>query len=236
MKILGVDSSGLTASVSVYEDGKIIAVNSVNNNKTHSQTLLPMIDYVMKQAELEPEELDAIATACGPGSFTGLRIGAATVKGLSLALDIPVIPVSTLEGLAYNAVGMYGIVCPVMDARRGQVYTAAYRFKGDSYEEIISKRAVPVGELADELDALRGDKRIIFLGDGVNVHEEFIREHFGENAYIVLPHHRLQDASSVAVLGAMLFKDGKYVSGDAFEPEYLRLSQAERERLEKEKP
>lgn len=236
MKILGVDSSGLTASVSVYEDGKIIAVNSVNNNKTHSQTLLPMIDYVMKQAELEPEELDAIATACGPGSFTGLRIGAATVKGLSLALDIPVIPVSTLEGLAYNAVGMGGIVCPVMDARRGQVYTAAYRFKGDSYEEIISKRAVPVGELADELDALRGDKRIIFLGDGVNVHEEFIREHFGKNAYIVLPHHRLQDASSVAVLGAMLFKDGKYVSGDAFEPEYLRLSQAERERLEKEKP
>lgn len=236
MKILGVDSSGLTASVSVYEDGKIIAVNSVNNNKTHSQTLLPMIDYVMKQAEFEPEELDAIATACGPGSFTGLRIGAATVKGLSLALDIPVIPVSTLEGLAYNAVGMDGIVCPVMDARRGQVYTAAYRFKGDSYEEIISKRAVPVGELADELDALRGDKRIIFLGDGVNVHEEFIREHFGENAHIVLPHHRLQDASSVAVLGAMLFKDGKYVSGDAFEPEYLRLSQAERERLEKEKP
>ena len=236
MKILGVDSSGLTASVSVYEDGKIIAVNSVNNNKTHSQTLLPMIDYVMKQAELEPEELDAIATACGPGSFTGLRIGAATVKGLSLALDIPVIPVSTLEGLAYNAVGMDGIVCPVMDARRGQVYTAAYRFKGDSYEEIISKRAVPVGELADELDALRGDKRIIFLGDGVNVHEEFIREHFGKNAYIVLPHHRLQDASSVAVLGAMLFKDGKYVSGDAFEREYLRLAQAERERLEKEKP
>ena len=97
MKILGVDSSGLTASVSVYEDGKIIAVNSVNNNKTHSQTLLPMIDYVMKQAELEPEELDAIATACGPGSFTGLRIGAATVKGLSLALDIPVIPLKVLH-------------------------------------------------------------------------------------------------------------------------------------------
>lgn len=246
MKILGVDSSGLTASTAVFVDGNIVAVNSVNNNKTHSQTLLPMIELVMKQAELDVKELDGIAVAEGPGSFTGLRIGAATVKGLALAINKPIIPVSTLMGLAYNFAGSGNIVCPIMDARRGQVYTAAYRFNENNIEdnvieEINAPEAVAIEEVLSrykcmgQIDVVNEEDRVIFLGDGVKVYEEKIREELGIAAKIAPAHLRLQNAASIAVLGAKLYEEGKTVTGAEFEPVYLRLSQAERERLDKEK-
>ena len=128
MRILALESSGLVASVAVVDgaldgkDAQTIAEYTVNYKKTHSQTLLPMLDEVVKMTELSLESIDAIAVAAGPGSFTGLRIGSATAKGLGLALDKPLIPVPTLEGLAYNLCGTDGIVCPIMDARRSQVY------------------------------------------------------------------------------------------------------------------
>ena len=133
MRILALDSSGLVASVAVAEaDGKeeqLIAEYTVNYKKTHSQTLLPMLDEVAKMTELDMESIDAIAVAAGPGSFTGLRIGSATAKGLGLALNKPLIAVPTLEGLAYNLCGTEAVVCPIMDARRGQVYTVIYEFQ-----------------------------------------------------------------------------------------------------------
>lgn len=236
MKILAVDSSGNTASAAVYIDGVITALNSVNNNKTHSQTLLPMIEHAMKQAGIDVSELDAVAAAEGPGSFTGLRIGASTVKGLSFAAGIPIVPVSTLAALAYNFAGMDGIICPVMDARRGQVYSAAYSFCGgcgDIINEIYGPRALPLDEVLDKLRGSYPDERVIFPGDGVLVHESRIREVMEDKAFIALSHQRFQSAASVAMLAAQYYADGKYVNGADFEPVYLRLSQAERERIEK---
>ena len=129
MKILGLDSSGLVASAAVVEEDITIAEYTVNYKKTHSQTLIPMLDEIKRMTELDLHTLDAIAIASGPGSFTGLRIGSATAKGLGLALDIPIIPVPTVDALAYNFYGCSALVCPLMDARRNQVYTGLYEFQ-----------------------------------------------------------------------------------------------------------
>ena len=128
MKILALDSSGLVASVAVMENDNLIAEYTMNYKKTHSQTLLPMLDEVKKMIELDLSTLDAIAVAAGPGSFTGLRIGSATAKGLGLALNLPIVPVKTVDALAYNLYGTDKLVCPLMDARRNQVYTGIYSF------------------------------------------------------------------------------------------------------------
>ncbi len=128
MKILGLDSSGLVASVAVVEDDALVAEYTINYKKTHSQTLLPMLEALAEMIELDMGTIDGIAIASGPGSFTGLRIGSATAKGLGLVLGKPLIEVPTLEGLAWNLWGSDRIVCPLMDARRNQVYTAAYEF------------------------------------------------------------------------------------------------------------
>ena len=129
MKILALDSSGIVASVAVVEDDTLLAEYTVNYKKTHSQTLLPMLDEIVKMTELELESVDAIAVAAGPGSFTGLRIGSATAKGLGLALKKPLVAVPTVDALAYNLYDAQGLICPIMDARRKQVYTGIYRFE-----------------------------------------------------------------------------------------------------------
>ena len=134
MKIIGIDSSGLVASVAILEDNKLVAEYTVNNKKTHSQTLLPMLEEIVASSGLDMKEIDAIAIAAGPGSFTGLRIGSATAKGLGLALKKPIVPVSTLEALAYNLYGTDSLVCPIMDARRNQVYTGIYEFSKKEVE------------------------------------------------------------------------------------------------------
>ena len=136
MKILALDSSGLVASVAVAEDDNLIGEYTVNYKKTHSQTLLPMLDAVAKMVDLDLETIDAIAVAKGPGSFTGLRIGSATAKGLGLALDKPIVEIPTVDGLAYNLWGAKDLVCPLMDARRNQVYTGLYEFVKKDKEKI----------------------------------------------------------------------------------------------------
>ena len=130
MKILAVDSSGLVASVAVVEEDTMLAEYTVNYKKTHSQTLLPMLHEIVQMIELDLHSVDAIAVSAGPGSFTGLRIGSATAKGLGLALQKPIISIPTVEGLAYNLVGTNKLICPIMDARRNQVYTGLYQFEG----------------------------------------------------------------------------------------------------------
>ncbi|MCR4838438.1 MAG: tRNA (adenosine(37)-N6)-threonylcarbamoyltransferase complex dimerization subunit type 1 TsaB, partial [Eubacterium sp.] len=149
MKIIGIDSSGNVASVAYVADGTLIAEYTINNKKTHSQTLLPMLDQIVRDAEIELSEIDAIAVAAGPGSFTGLRIGAATVKGLGLALEKPVIAIPTCEGLAYNLMGNSGLVVPIMDARRGQVYTGIYRVAPVDSHVILSEAKDPADTQGD---------------------------------------------------------------------------------------
>ena len=231
MKVLAIDSSGLVASVAVVEEGTLLAEYTIHHKKTHSQTLLPMLDEVKKMIELDLKSVDYIAVAAGPGSFTGLRIGSATAKGLALALSKDIVEVPTLEGLAYNLWGTEKYICPIIDARRNQVYTGVYRFVCDQLIVVKEQDAVDMDELLDYCEKLDG--QVIFLGDGVPVYKERIMSRNREK-YVFAPAHRShQNAGSVATLGEIYAKQGKIVSAAAHEPEYLRKSQAEREREER---
>jgi len=229
MKILGIESSSLVASVAIVTDDILTAEYTVNYKKTHSQTLLPMLDEIVRMTETDLESIDAIAVSAGPGSFTGLRIGAATAKGLGLALSKPLIAVSTLEATACNLFGESALICPIMDARRSQVYNGLYRFEKE-LETIVPARALSVEELIEELNA--GNEKTVFLGDGVPVYGEIIRKKMQAPFDFAPANQNRQRASSVAVLGEKYFREGKTVDPDVFTPVYLRKSQAEREREE----
>ncbi|MBS7009374.1 tRNA (adenosine(37)-N6)-threonylcarbamoyltransferase complex dimerization subunit type 1 TsaB [Anaerostipes sp.] len=231
MKILALDSSGLVASAAYLVDGVMIAEYTVNDKLTHSQTLLPMLDVIKRQVGLDLNGLDAVAAAMGPGSFTGLRIGAATVKGLGLALDKPIIPVPSVDGLAYQLYGAQGIICPIMDARRNQVYTGFYRFEHGQFIVIKEQCAQSINDTLDQLKEY--GETVTFLGDGVPVHQKAISEQMGKNVLFAPGFAGRQRAGAVGALAELYYEQGKAVSADDFEPEYLRKSQAEREREER---
>lgn len=234
MKILGIDSSGLVASVAIVEDDRLVAEYNLQYKITHSQTLLPMLEEIRNRIHLDMQTIDAIAVAAGPGSFTGLRIGAATVKGLGLALGKPIIPVPTLEGMAYNCYGTDLLVCPIMDARRNQVYTGLYSFEKEDrirMKSVMEQTAVGFDELAAKLNDL--GRKVLFLGDGVPVFAEAMKELLRIPYYFAPAHMNRQRAASVAALGKEKFEQGIFEDAADHAPEYLRLSQAERERQEK---
>lgn len=243
MKVLAIDSSGMTATVAVVEDTQTIAEYTVNFKKTHSQTLLPMIDTMGKMIELELKSIDAIAVAGGPGSFTGLRIGSATAKGLGLALEKPLIHVPTVDGLAYNLYGCQDIICPIMDARRKQVYTGMYTFarrelEGSKETELVldvleAQNASPIEELIERLN-IHG-RPVVFLGDGVPVYQDVIREKMRVPFSFAPASANRQRAAVVGALGIQYYKEGKFETAMEHQPDYLRVSQAERERAEKER-
>jgi len=230
MRIIAVDSSGLVATVAVVEDDSMIAEYTINYKKTHSQTLMPMLDEIIKMTDIDLSTIEAIAVAAGPGSFTGLRIGSATAKGMGLALNIPVIGVPTVDALAYNLWDTGKIICPIMDARREQVYTGIYEFEDGEYKVLEPQMAVSVKELIDKLNAI--GREVIFLGDGVPVYKELIDSLAKVPVSYAPAHMSRQRAGAVGVLGIKLYKEGKYETAAEHKPEYLRLSQAERERLE----
>lgn len=232
MKILGLDSSGLVASVAVVEDENLLAEYTVNYKKTHSQTLLPMLDEIAKMIQLDLSTVDAIAAAAGPGSFTGLRIGSATAKGLGLALKKPLIPVPTLDALACNIFDTDALVCPIMDARRSQVYTSVYTCTGSRPQPLMEACAMGILDLIAKLNERK--QPVIFLGDGVAVYRDVILKHVSVPVTFAPAHVNKQRASAVAALGLILFKEGCQVTAADFRPDYLRKSQAEREREEKE--
>lgn len=230
MRILGIESSSLVASVAVVTDGVLTAEYTVNFKKTHSQTLLPMIDEIGRMLELDLQSLDAIAVSGGPGSFTGLRIGSATAKGLGMALDKPLIHVPTVDAMAYNLYGTAALICPIMDARRNQVYTGWYHFR-DEFEVLKPQCAMDIHQLIEELNAhqYEGEKRVIFLGDGVPVYEPVIRELIKVPCSFAPAQSNRQRAASVAALGAVYFSEGRIESAMEHGPDYLRKAQAERE-------
>lgn len=228
MKLLALDSSGLVASVAVIDNGLTIAEYSVNYKKTHSQTLLPMLDEIKKMTELDLGTLDAIAIAAGPGSFTGLRIGSATAKGLGLALNIPIIPVPTLDALAYNLYGSDKLICPLMDARRNQVYTGLYKFKNGELITIEKQCAVDIADIAEKINAFK--REVIFLGDGATAYADKLPELINVNFSFAPSSCNRQRAACVGTLGAELFSKGISEAAAEHSPEYLRLSQAEREK------
>lgn len=241
MRILALDSSGLVAGVAVLEseneknDAQTIAEYTVNYKKTHSQTLLPMLDEIVKMTEMDLSTIDAVAIASGPGSFTGLRIGSATAKGLGLALKKPLVEVPTLEGLAYNLCGCEGLICPIMDARRGQVYTGIYTCEEEELHVVEGQMAISIEELAEKLKNY--DQKVTFLGDGVPVFKKRLSEELlkGREIRFAPAHMNRQRAASVGALGMRYYMEGKIVSAAEHHPDYLRVSQAERERAEREK-
>lgn len=233
MRILALDSSGLVATVAIVEEEQTVAEYTVNYKKTHSQTLLPMLDEIVKMTDMDLQTIDAIAIAGGPGSFTGLRIGSATAKGLGLALDKPLIHIPTLEGMAYNLYGSSSVICPIMDARRNQVYTGVYRFSEGKLEVLEEQTAIAVEELIQKLNE-KGEK-VIFLGDGVPVYVEQLKERLTIPFAFAPANMNRQRASSVGLLGIEYFKQGKTETAREHQPDYLRVSQAERERNEREK-
>ena len=232
MKILALESSGLVASVAVMEDQKMIGEFTTNFKKTHSQTLLPMLDELIKTLDMELSDIDAIAVSKGPGSFTGLRIGSATAKGLGLALNKPLIPVPTVDALAYNLCGTAHLICPMMDARRQQVYTGLYAFENGHFKVVLPQRAVPVEEIIDEINQ-RG-RSVIFLGDGVPVYKTLIESSVKTEYQFAPAHLAYQRAGALGALAQIYYSEGKIESASAHRPDYLRVSQAERELMEKD--
>ena len=234
MKILALDSSGLVASVALAEDDNLIAEYTIQYKKTHSQTLLPMLEEIRDMVELDLSTVDAIAVAAGPGSFTGLRIGSATAKGLAFALEKPIIEVPTLEGIAYQMYGTDAVVCPIMDARRSQVYTGIYefRYEDDEYDIHVIKEqcASSFDEIAQELNRI--GRKVIFVGDGIPVFRERMKEVMQVPCTLAPAHRNRQSAACIAALGSVYYAQGRFVSGAEHVPEYLRLSQAERERAQ----
>lgn len=245
MRVLVIDSSGLTATVAVVEETQTVAEYTINYKKTHSQTLLPMIDEVVKMTELDLGTINAIAVAGGPGSFTGLRIGSATAKGLGLALNKPLIHVPTVDGLAYNVFGCEDIICPIMDARRNQVYTGIYTFSKKAGEKegrnlvepvfqvIKMQMAVSIEELAERLNRYR--RPVVFLGDGVPVYENVLAEKLTVPYSFAPAYMNRQRAAVVGTLAIQYYKSGKFETAEEHRPDYLRVSQAERERAQREK-
>ena len=231
MIILALESSGLVASAALVSEDRLIGEYTTNFKKTHSQTLLPMMDALLQMTGIDISEIDAFAISGGPGSFTGLRIGSATVKGLAMATGKPVINVPTLEGLACNFFGTDSVICPLMDARRNQTYTALYAYEGDQLICLSPQKAVKIEEILEEVNRL--GRKVIFLGDGVPVFKEKITALVTVPWQLAPAHLAAQRAGAVGVRAITYYKEGKTETAAQHKPEYLRLSQAERERMEK---
>ena len=230
MKILAVDSTATTASVAICEDARLLAEYTVSNGNTHSETLLPMIESALRTLGLSVSDIELFATSAGPGSFTGVRIGAATIKGLAFNSQKPCVAVSTLEALAYNLIGRRGLICPVMNARRSQVYNALFESDGEKLSRLTEDNAMSIAEL-DSLLAKR-KQSVSFCGDGYDVTVPEIKLTEYES---VPERQRIQSAYSVACVALEKYMRGEYVGDRELVSTYLRPCQAERELAEKMK-
>ena len=228
MRILALDSTALVASVALCEDEARLGEIMIDNGNTHSETLLPMVEFLLGRFDMTADDVDVFAASAGPGSFTGVRIGAATVKGLAFATDKPCIGVSTLDALAYNLRGFDGLVCPVMNARRKQVYTALFRARDGVLERLMPDSAIAIEEL-DKILSQYGEP-VRLCGDGYEITEELL-------THEILPvpmQMRQQSAYPVAQIARAAYDSGVRTTDIELSPTYLRLSQAERERAEKQ--
>ena len=225
MNIVAIDTSGPTASCAVMRDGEIIHSVFLNQGLTHSETIMPALDEAMTSAQIDCSQVDAFAAVAGPGSFTGVRIGVCAVKGLAHAHNTPCASVDALEALAMNVIGFDGIACPILDARRGQVYCAAFDVRGELPVRVLPDQAL---ELNAYLAQLPRDRRLIFVGDGLRVHADAILRALGDRAVIAAANLRNLRADAACVL-AMAHRD-QWMEARKLVPIYLRAPQAERER------
>ena len=232
MLILAFETSAKAASTALLEDGKLLGESYQNTGLTHSQTLLVMAQDMLRQCGKTPQDVTAVAVAEGPGSFTGVRIGVAAAKGYAWGNELPCCGVSTLEAMAESLGAYQGYVCPVMAARRSQVYNALFYVNCGTCTRIQEDRAISLQDLREELQKL--EEPIFLVGDGSNLCYNTLLKDVPN--LVLPPEHRLhQRAVGVAILAQRMLREGKSADGAALTPNYLRLSQAERERLEREK-
>jgi tRNA threonylcarbamoyl adenosine modification protein YeaZ len=227
MRVLAIDTSSAVASAAVAEENRLLGEITFNYKMQHSTILMPMIDRLLSSLEMDVRGVDAIACASGPGSFTGLRIGAATAKGLCQGSRKPLIGVPTLDGLAFNTAYSRGIICPIMDALKDNVYTSLYRWEGDGLFRLEDYMAIPIGELIEKLKPY--NESVIFMGDGVFVQRERLSKELGPYAVFAPVNNNMQRASSIAAIALKRLRDGDIDNYMEFAPFYLRKSQAERE-------
>lgn len=229
MNILAIDTSGPVASCAVMKDGRVTHLIAMNQGLTHSETIMPAVDEALSASGLTCREIDVFAAVAGPGSFTGVRIGVCAVKGLAHAVDRPCVALDALETLAMNFYGFDGLCCPILDARRGQVYCAAYDMRDG-----LPKQALPGDAVALEtfLGRLPEGRRLVFVGDGVPVHGEKVRAILGDRALIAPENLRDLRADAACVLAAA--KRESWTEAKLLRPIYLRAPQAERERKARE--
>ena len=219
-RILACDSSGKTATAAILENDKLLSCFTINTGLTHSEKMMPLISDMLKSADLKIEDIDAFAVANGPGSFTGIRIGSSSIKAMAHALDKPIFGISTLEGLFRNITATYGIICPIIDARREEVYAAVYK---------DNKCIVPDCDikLKDLLLTFEKEEKVMFLGDGVMSYKEIITAALGDRAMFAPPHLLLQNAASIAVIAYEKYKNGEHPTYSDFAISYLKASQPE---------
>ena len=232
MLLLAFETSAKAASVALFDGEKLLGESYQNTGLTHSQTLMVMAEDLLKQCSVRPEQIEAAAVAAGPGSFTGVRIGVAAAKGFAWGGCVPCFGVSTLEAMA-QSLGVYqGYVCACMDARRSQVYNALFYVNDGVVERYSEDRAISLADLGEELQHLDGP--IFLVGDGADLTHKTLHESVEE---LILPpeHRKHQRAVGVGLIAARMAENGEAPSGGALTPNYLRLSQAEREKLEKMK-
>lgn len=226
MKILAIDTSATAASVCLAGEDKILGSFYTNTALTHSQTLVPMIDQVLKTTQTAIDELDYIAVNSGPGSFTGVRIGVAAAKGLAFKKNVKCVSVSTLESMAYNMLGNECFVCAVMDARCSQVYNALFRVNSDKVERLCDDRALALSDLKLELEQI--DEKIVLVGDGAEITAKYL-ENSLSNVFLAPINKQIQNASSTALAAFKSISENKIITPAELMPTYLRLPQAQRE-------
>ena len=233
MLILALDSTAQVGSVALCEDERLIAEYTLNTGHTHSETLLPMVESVLKIAGYTVDDVELFVCTGGPGSFTGVRIGAATVKGIAFGKEKPCIAVSTLEALARNGAALSGILCPAMNARRQQVYNALFDCDGASLTRLCEDRALAIAELGEELAEKYPDRPVYLMGDGANITYDALRDTLG-GRLVMLPERLIhQSGYNTAMCGLRLYREGVRTTDFELAPVYLRPSQAERVRMEK---
>ncbi|KNF09622.1 tRNA threonylcarbamoyladenosine biosynthesis protein TsaB [Gottschalkia purinilytica] len=227
MKVLAIDTSSTVATVAIMDDEKLIGEYTINDKMTHSQKLMPIIRDIMKASDLNIDEIDVFGVSKGPGSFTGLRIGIATIKSLAHSVEKDVVGISTLDALAFNIPFSNGIIVPIMDARRERVFTGIYKWESGGLHIIRENMVIEVDELMKILK--ERPENIIFNGDGTLVYKDKIIKELGDKSIFAPKHANMARASSIAELTMAQAKEGKTESYLTLVPNYLRESQAQRE-------
>lgn len=226
MYVLGIDTATRVAGAAIAGEDRLISERLVHNLQTHSQNIIPMICQVMDDAGLKPSDLHGIAVTGGPGSFTGLRIGMSVAKTMGLTLSLPVISVSTLKALAWNLYRAEGLICPILDAKKNEVYTSVYRSGNSGLEEVFNPAALSPEQLIVRLEEF-GEEKVHLLGDGVPIYGDEIKAALGHRAFFASMINAYPRAGAVAELGLVELREGFLADSTFLQPVYLRRSEAE---------